>query len=344
MPPSQTLGCVVIGRNEGQRLRRCLESLAGGDSPIVYVDSGSTDGSQALAARMGCILVDLDLSLPFTAARARNAGFARLALELPGVEQVQFIDGDSALEPGWLAAGRAKLEDDPQLGAVFGLQRERTPEKSVFHRLMHIEWQTPPGPQKACAGNAMMRAAAFRSAGGFREDLIAGEEPELCIRMRRAGFRIECIAVPMAIHDAGDLRLRNWWNRVRRAGHAFAEGAHLHGAPPECHWVGETRRALRWGLAVPAIALAGLPFCGPWSLLILLGYPVSAWRSYRFARRRGTARRDASITALFFTVGKLAEARGVLSFHWARLRGRRKGLIDYKSGEGEAVAQDARSG
>jgi GT2 family glycosyltransferase len=292
---------------------------------------------------MGCTLVDLDTSQPFTAARARNAGFARLSAELPDLEQVQFVDGDSALEPGWLAAGRRRLEEDPQLGAVFGLQRERTPDKSVFHRLMHIEWQTPPGQRKACAGNAMMSVAAFRAAGGFRDDLIAGEEPELCIRVRREGFRIECIAEPMAIHDAGDLRLRNWWRRVRRAGHGFAEGAHLHGAPPERHWVGETRRALRWGLFVPAIAIAGLPFCGFWSLSILLGYPITAWRSYRFARRRGTAKRDASFTAFFFTVGKIAEAHGVLSFHWARLRGRRKVLIDYKGKTSEETPERTRS-
>ena len=56
------------------RLRQCLLSV--GSATIVYVDSGSTDGSIACAQSLGVeSCPELDLSIPFTAARARNAGF-----------------------------------------------------------------------------------------------------------------------------------------------------------------------------------------------------------------------------------------------------------------------------
>ena len=72
------IGVVVIGRNEGQRLERCLRSLAQGADKVMYVDSGSTDGSLQLAANLGVEVLALDMSTPFTAARARNEGFAAL--------------------------------------------------------------------------------------------------------------------------------------------------------------------------------------------------------------------------------------------------------------------------
>src|SRR5947207_307333 len=63
---SATLGVVVIGRNEGDRLRTCLSAVAGRNLPVVYVDSGSTDGSVATARGLGADVVALDLTTPFT--------------------------------------------------------------------------------------------------------------------------------------------------------------------------------------------------------------------------------------------------------------------------------------
>lgn len=72
-----TVAAVAIGRNEGARLVACLESMVGRVDPIIYVDSGSTDNSVAEARARGAEVVELDMSIPFTAARARNAGAAR---------------------------------------------------------------------------------------------------------------------------------------------------------------------------------------------------------------------------------------------------------------------------
>jgi GT2 family glycosyltransferase len=296
----------------------------------VYVDSGSTDGSVALARDMGVHVVQLDPRVPFTAGRARNAGFAALHRACPSVELVQFVDGDCEVVEGWIPRALDALRARPELAVVCGRRRERHPEASVYNRLCDMEWHTPVGPALACGGDAMMRASAFVHVGGFKDDLIAGEEPELCVRLRQAGHRIERVDHEMTLHDADMRRFGQWWRRAVRAGHAFAEGAALHGAPPERHWVRESRRIWLFGAVIPALALGALLPTGGVSLLLLAAYPVSAARVYGAARVAGHGRIDALRSAAFTTLGKLAELQGALRFHLGRRLGRRSGVIEYK--------------
>lgn len=249
--PKDCVDAVLIGRNEGARLVACLASLAGRVRRIVYVDSGSTDGSVAAAREAGAEVVVLDPRAPFTAARARNAGLAAVMADPAAAEFVQFVDGDCVVHPGWLGAALAFMGRTPGAGVVCGRRRERFPQASVWNRLADREWNTPVGPARACGGDALMRRAAVAGVGGYRDDLIAGEEPELCLRLIRAGWQVWRIDAEMTLHDAAMTRVAQWWRRTRRAGHAFAEGAHLHGAGPERHWVAETRRALIWGAGLP---------------------------------------------------------------------------------------------
>ncbi|MEZ5798321.1 MAG: glycosyltransferase family A protein [Paracoccaceae bacterium] len=313
---------VVIGRNEGARLAVCLAALRGQVRRVVYVDSGSTDGSVALAVAAGAEVVALDMSRPFTAARARNAGLARLG----GEGFVQLVDGDCELRPGWIAAALAAFAAHPAAVVVCGRRRERHPEASVWNRLCDREWDTPVGQVRACGGDALMRLAALRAAGGYRDDLIAGEEPELCLRLARAGGEIWRIDAEMTLHDAAMTRFGQWWRRSRRAGHAFAEGAALHGAGPERHWRAETRRALVWGLGVP-VAAAALMLVHPAGAALILAWPAQMARLGWRWRRQGRAGAEA---AVFTVLGKLPEAQGVLGYWLGRLRGRRRGLIEYK--------------
>lgn len=309
---------VVIGRNEGARLLACLDSLAGRVRRVVYVDSGSSDGSAAAAAARGGEVVRLDMAQPFTAARARNTGLDRLAADPP--DFVQFVDGDCEIRPDWIAAALDFMAARPDVTVVCGRRRERFPEASVWNRLCDREWDTPVGEAAACGGDALMRHAAVVAAGGYDPTLIAGEEPDLCLRLRRAGGRIWRLEAEMTLHDAAMTRFGQWWRRSRRAGHAYAEGAWRHGAGPERHWRRETRRALAWGAGVPlAAALAGLVHPAGW--LVLLAWPLQV---ARLIPRLGAE------AALFTVLGKLPEAQGALGFHLARLAGRRRGLIEYK--------------
>jgi GT2 family glycosyltransferase len=310
---------VLIGRNEGARLVAALASVPAGVGPVVYVDSGSTDGSVAAAEAAGANVVRLDMARPFTAARARNEGFAALAGEAP--DYVQFIDGDCTLDPGWIDTAVAFLQANPQAAVACGRRRERRPDASVWNWLCDVEWDTPPGRAKACGGDALVRAAAFAKVGGFDPTLIAGEEPELCVRLRAAGWEIWRLDAEMTLHDADMNRFGQWWKRMRRGGHAFAEGAALHGYPPERHFVRETRSALAWGLVLPAVAVVGGLVVGPSALLLLLAWPIQI---LRLTPRLGLTR------AFFLTLGKLPEALGVVEFWWGRVTGSRRGLIEYK--------------
>jgi GT2 family glycosyltransferase len=321
------VAAVVIGRNEGARLLACLASLRDRADlgRIVYVDSGSTDGSVAAARAAGAEVVILDTAQPFTAARARNAGIARLAAgEAPAL--VQFLDGDCTLDPGWLPLALAFLDGAPRVAVVCGRRRERHPEASVYNRLCDAEWDTPPGEAAACGGDALIRWQALEEVGGYNPGLIAGEEPEMCLRMRRKGWRIWRLDAEMTLHDAAMTRLGQFWKRMRRGGFAAAEGAAMYGRGPERHGVGTVRRALLWAVALPLALLAGILALGPAALWGLAAYPMQV---ARLALREGGGR-PAWERALFLTLGKFAEAAGILSYHLRRLRGGPAELIEYK--------------
>ncbi len=326
------LSIIAIGRNEGDRLKACLRSLPH-DATRIYVDSGSTDGSVAFAESQGVRVVTLPPGSRFTAALARNAGLALAASE-NGTGLVQMVDGDCALDPAWLPSAIAAMQADPTLAVVFGRRRERFPERSIYNRLCDIEWDVPVGEARSCGGDALFRLEAIRGANGYDPSLIAGEEPDLCLRMRTAGWRIERLDAEMTLHDAAITRFAQWWRRTERSGHAFAELAYRHGAKADPHWRRETRSIAVWGVALPlAVAVAGLTIGWPAALLVAAAYPAQmariAWRK----RRGGDEMRVAAAQGLFLVIGKIAQAKGLLRYHRGRMTGNRAALMEYK-GEG----------
>ena len=180
----------------------------------------------------GIDVVDLDMRSAFTAARARNAGLDRLLKIAPDIKYVQFLDGDCELVGSWPSAAIAFLETDAKVAAVFGRRRERYPDRSIYNWLCDLEWNTPIGESKAFGGDVMLRFSAFQAVGGYRDDLVAGEDPELGLRLRAAHWRLFRMDPEMTLHDAAITRFGQWWWRNMRSGYAFALGAELHGAPP----------------------------------------------------------------------------------------------------------------
>jgi glycosyltransferase involved in cell wall biosynthesis len=319
-------GAVAIGRNEGQRLRQCLGSLSGAPV-VVYVDSGSTDGSAEWARNHGADVIQLNLEVPFTAARARNAGFLRLRELAPHLPYVQFVDGDCELRECWAQQAISFLKTHADVAAVCGRQRELYPEKSIYNWLCDQEWDGPIGQVKSFGGCVMMRANALEAVGAYRGNLIAGEEPELSVRLRAAGWRIWRLNNEMTLHDAKMMRFGQWWRRTVRAGYAFAEGAYIHGAPPERHWVRESRSARAWGMWLPLCCVAtGLAF-GPWGWVAWLIYPLQVLRLT--VRNCGPLRRRVRL-AFFYTLAKFPEAWGQIRFVRDRLLKQEPVLIEYK--------------
>ncbi len=324
---------VIIGRNEGERLKRCLASLPT-DGTRVYVDSGSTDGSQDHAQNLGVTVVDLDRSVGFTAARARNAGLAIVRQGAVIPEFVQMIDGDCELDPHWSNIAIAALEAEPDLAAVFGRRRERFPECSVYNKQCDDEWDVPIGYVEACGGDAMFRLAALSAVGDYQPDLIAGEEPDLCLRLARQGWKIKRIDAEMTLHDAALLHFSQWWRRARRSGHAYAEHVWRHGRQSIPSWRRQVSSILIWGMAVPIAAVAlitarmlGYPTAAA-ALVVLAVYPLQI---FRIALRRSERGSPDFPYAALIVVGKFAEMGGMARFHVNRLRGYAPHIIEYKS-------------
>jgi len=325
------VGIVVIGRNEGERLRRCLASVVPGGHPVVYVDSGSADGSAELARSTGAIVVELDPSIPFTAARGRNAGFRQLMEMFPAIHFVQFVDGDCELTPGWLDAAAAIMNSEPKLAAVRGNLLERNRDCSVYARLCNMEWRGPVGDICSTGGIALFRVDAFQQAGGFDAKIVAGEEAELCRRLLAKGCVIRRIDAEMGTHDCAMTRFVEWWKRTARSGHSFAESA-----VSEAGATDRNRHAVNsimfWTLLLPALVAALVWPTRGLSLLLLLSYLVLWFRVARSRRARGDSSSDARLYATFCVIGKFAQARGVLMYHWNQsVRRKRSRLIEYKS-------------
>lgn len=324
------LAMVVIGRNEGVRLQACLETALCQARHVVYVDSGSTDDSVELARGLGVVVIELDHSLPFTAGRGRNAGVAAALKIDPDLEFVQFIDGDCELADSWLDRGLLEFSR-PEVAVVCGRRREVFPTLSIYHRLCDIEWDTPMGETTACGGDALMRVTAFREVGGFNPTLIAGEEPELCLRLRRRGWKIVRIDADMTRHDARMTRFAQWWRRQVRAGHAYAEVMwQQRSVSPEPFWLRETLSNAAWGIGLPLVALGGVKPSRGKSLGLLAAYPMLWVRIFLRARQRMSSR-HATLYATFTCLGKFPQAQGMARFFLNRARGVAARIIEYKS-------------
>jgi len=326
------VGVVAIGRNEGARLAACLASARASACPLVYVDSGSRDDSVAIARTLCDDVVELDPARPFSAARARNEGFAALVRRNPAVEFVQFIDGDCTLVPGWLDAGLAAIEADARRGIVVGVLQERHPEASLYNRMCALEWKSPPGDLTnfgALGGIMLVRSDVFARLGGFDERVIAGEDSELGVRVAAAGFKVNKIAQPMATHDADIHRFGQWWKRAVRAGHAIGQRFSLHGRGAARDCARERRSVLLWGAALPATILLLAPVTYGLSFVLAAGYLLLGQRIVRYRLGQGDEPRDARLYARFVVIGKFAEAVGLLKFHLNNRAGKFR-IIEYK--------------
>jgi GT2 family glycosyltransferase len=321
-----TVDVVLIGRNEGDRLVKSLASVLPQARRVVYVDSGSTDASVANATKAGAEVVNLDMSVPFTAARARNAGYEAVMTQGEPPEAVQFLDGDCTMAEGWLEAGLARLRTEPDLGLVTGIQAELQRDLTIYNQLSDFEWKRPVGEIDACGGNMMVRVSAFQSVGGFDPTVIAAEDDEFCTRLRKAGWRLVRIAEDMSLHDGGPLRFEQWWKRAERTGHGFAQVGHLH---PD-YFVRERQRGWVYGLGLPLLAIVGAAASPAVPVLVLGVYGFSYLRTAKGLQASGLPAHEARKHAAFLTLSKFPNVIGMLRYHWRRVSHAQMRIIEYK--------------
>jgi len=326
------MAAVVIGRNEGAQLKNSLRSVQAADLPIVYVDSGSSDGSPALAQDLGVEVHVLDPGKPFSAARARNEGLGHVIEYWPGSKYVLFLDGDCVLDQHFPAAAVAKFDEDADAAAVTGHLSERSPEASIYNRLCAIEWRSPAGRIEnfaALGGIMAVRVSAIRQVGGFNEKVIAGEDSELGVRLALAGYSVFKLDQRMATHAARIERFSQRWTRAVRGGHALAQRYMLNGRSKLHDCRRELYSTLFWALGVPLLAAILFWPTRGLSILLLGGYGLLGFRVYHHYQRIGLSAADARLAARFMIYTKFANLLGVLRFWVNRLRGQFR-IIEYK--------------
>ncbi len=333
MSESVPIAVVVIGRNEGERLRACLRSVLAMNYPrhlldVVYVDSASTDGSIALAEGLGVRTVALDG--PTTAARARNAGWTRTSAPF-----VLFLDGDTLLEPGFLPLAIDQFQD-PSIAGVSGARREMRTADSIYNALFDLDWNAQPGFSPYLGGDALVRRDALEEVGGYNEDLIAGEEPEMCRRMRERGYRILHVVEPMTRHDLAMRSFQQYWRRSLRTGHAYAEVSAMFADTEDPFWTAESRhnvvRGLFW-LTAPAGAAALSIARRSWLPLGLFATAAIAvgTRTAARASRETRSPRLLAAYALHSHLQQIPIFLGQLHFWRQRSAGRRSGIMEYRT-------------
>ncbi|MEH3123044.1 MAG: glycosyltransferase [Sphingomonas phyllosphaerae] len=328
MPPHR-LAIVVIGRNEGPRLAACLASAPDGVT-VVYADSASTDDSVTMARAAGAEVVALHPDTPLTAARGRNAGAAKAIALDPDLAFIQFVDGDCTILPEWLPAAVDFLTAHPEVAVVCGRRFERHPERSLYNAMCDREWNTPVGQADASGGDALVRVRAFAEVGGFADDQVAHEEPEMCGRLRAAGWTIWRLDVPMTAHDANITRLGQFYRRSRRAGLGISQCLDRGGAGRDPQGAAIVRRALIWGVALPVAIIASLAIDARLAAVMAAAYPAQLLRQTARNRRQGWTGGEAVRVAALGIVSKFAEAHGVVEYWMARLTGRRHRPVTYK--------------
>lgn len=330
----QKLGVVIIGRNEGTRLHRCILSikrqLTNPDSVVVYVDSGSSDNSCQFAEETGVHVINLDLSTPFTAARARNTGFFYLRENYPDIHYIQFIDGDCELIEGWFNKAQTHLERKPELAIVCGRRSEKHPTISVYNKLIDLEWNTPIGEAQYCGGDALVRVEAINQVNGYKNGLICGEEPEMCIRLRKMNWKIERIDEQMTLHDAAIFNFSQWWKRAIRGGWAISEGYWIHGNTQEQYMKKEHLSGWLWGLFLPLVCVSLLPLTEGLSLCLLLGYLALTLKVILNQIKKGHSLNTAYLYAIYCVLSKFPQMIGQAKFYWHMIQVKQATIIEYK--------------
>ncbi len=342
---SPLVSVVVIGRNEGLRLTRCLQSVLEMDPPspeanrsgveVFYVDSHSADDSRERAAALGVKVLIIEGNRP-TAALARNTGWRQAS-----GEYVLFLDGDTILAPGFVNAALTELRARPDVAVVWGHRRETAPAASIYNRVLDLDWIYPAGLSSFCGGDALMRRSALEQTGGYDPMLPAGEEPDLCRRMRGLGMKILHIDEPMTGHDMNMHRFSQYWRRSVRTGYAYAQLADRYRNTDDPLWVRDQKRNFVMGAFWPLTLIVAVAACAMlgWLRSEWIAAPLVAWlllliaASFRSARRlrwKSASGSTLMLAGLHSHLQQMPILLGQLRFFRDRARRRDRGLMEYK--------------
>ena len=317
------IGVVIIGINVERYLADCLNSIYAADYPrelisVVYVDGGSRDDSVRLANDYyGVKLIELNDPHP-TPGRGRNAGWRSLDTPL-----IQFLDADTVMDPMWFKRALPLLSS--RTAAVTGHRRERYPDKNIFHMLTEMEWHYEIGLCRYFGGDVLISREALEKTGGFDDDLVAGEDPELSYRVRQEDWDIVRMDTLMTTHDINMSRFSQYFKRAYRSGHAYAEIALRFMFNGEKLWLRELARIAMKTLLPPVFVVLGIltgnGLAGLLIGLLILFRPLFSVQTYRKTSNQFGGK--TLIYALHSAFVIYPQFLGVLRYFYGRISGNR---------------------
>lgn len=318
------IAIVIIGRNEGERLKRCIASVQLSNAKFVYVDSNSSDGSIKYARDQNIDVVDLLATDPLNASVARNAGYKAVVKKYDQVDYIHFIDADCEMAEGWLLKAGQALDDNDDVSVVCGRLREKYPKDNIYTRMCDMSWYIKPGQISSCGGIATMRKKVYEQLEGFDENLIAGADPEFYYRVRKKGDNIICLDEEMGTHDSAMTSYSMWLTRSSKTGYAYANGEKWG------RWAKQRRSVLLWAGLVPLSIIVFAFILPVVSLLLSLLYPMQVVRIFNKIEIPYD-RKNKLLYALFCVHDKFPELFGFLKYHCVKITGNKHEIIEYKS-------------
>lgn len=270
------LSVVLISKNQEWNIARLIESVLRETAPfaskeIVLVDSASTDRTTDIAARYPIVVLKLHPCQRLTAAAGRYVGYRHTQGDL-----VLFLDGDMELCEGWLRQAAQVIRSRPEVAVVCGRVIDR-PLETPGSGAAPVE---PALPEAANAtdvlhggGAALYRRAVLELVGTFNPYLYSDEEPELCLRIRHAGYRVLKLAYPIAFHYTAPAEDLSTFLGKRKGNLWFGYGQNMRyffGSPLLWPYL----RERGWAAAPAALLIAGLAalvagLTGQWTWLAL---------------------------------------------------------------------------
>ncbi len=191
MPPWQEMLSLIIPVYNnvdvlGKQLEAVISQSIDDDWEVIVADNGSTDGTQALADAWATAI---DRVRRIDASRRRGPGAARnMGAEAARGDRLVFCDGDDIVQDGWLAALTAGLERADVVVGPFDMcsLNNRPPAELIDPWPRQFNF-LPAG----LGANMAVGRRAFEAVGGFDEDLLVGEDIDLCWRLQLRGYLLE---------------------------------------------------------------------------------------------------------------------------------------------------------
>lgn len=300
-----SVSIIIKTLNEEKRIAEAVESalkaLPGGKVEVIVADSGSTDRTIEIARAYPIRIVQIEPPAQASCGLGPQLGFQYSTQPF-----ICLIDGDMIIEPDFLPAALAYLDNHPDAGGVTGHVVDQVLESLEFQRRSKRHSpEARTGDIDRMNGGGLYRRSAIEQAGYFSDRNLHGhEEFDAGVRLRSHGWKLHRLDRPFVQHfgytmNAYKLLVRRWKSKYLRGTGEVLRAAM--GQPHQKNLFRELPELRLWGavylwwLAIvaalffvpgwfPAIVVAAIiaaaPFVAMWvrTRSIELGvYAVVAW-------------------------------------------------------------------